>query len=721
MAPWAVFVHLWAAPSEGVFIPRLRWIERSDWINAKRDVKPRAVGDGRADDTKALQAALNMVGDGGTVYIPAGTYRITATLALHGPKVGVLIVGDGSATRIVWDGPEGGRMFWSDGVAYSSYVGIVWDGRGKAAVGFDHAARRRFETEILHRFEAFVNFKEFGVRVGHQQKIASAEIQFEDCLFKNCGVGAGFLAFNNYNNTFDRCEFRDCGIGILDRHGNFYARFCHFEGSKVADIDTLSEHGSSIRHCTSFGSRRFLLARSIVGPLTVQDCYVASWAEPKGAVELRCAPVLMFDCCFEEPPSEHPPVRITKPGQRLILSGNIARGTRGLVEDETGSASVVRLPKGKLGGVVRSARQSFLGTKAEPSRRVFDAKRDFGAKGDGRSDDTKAIQAAIDAASRFGRGAVAYIPSGRYLVTRTLKVTGRNFALCGGGSGFRTALIWRGPPDRPTIEVRDVENVALQNIAIGHHDFGPVRASADVLVRAERPCSVTFDRVFVYGMYQKRPAVRGLKIVGLPKGSVVVINHLQGNITIERCAGTVLARNSYEGTLIVDGGDGFFGFGTRLTTISDPALIVRENGSVVLSDFYVEQADRYVVLEGRAGLPPGSVTIGGAKVHLREARPLVEARGFSGRLALVPAQFYCEPREAEFSVLGGRLSLIFAGCFFYKSRPIFRLPEGDWKVVSVGNSGLDDRGTELLTEVYTALDDLRRLGEVDLSLRLGGL
>jgi len=32
-------------------------------------------------------------------------------------------------TRLVWDGPEGGRMFWSDGVAYCRYIGLAWDGR----------------------------------------------------------------------------------------------------------------------------------------------------------------------------------------------------------------------------------------------------------------------------------------------------------------------------------------------------------------------------------------------------------------------------------------------------------------------------------------------------------------------------------------------------------------------------------------------------------------
>ena len=65
-------------------IPRLDWQPRSDWINVKTDVTPAAVGDGRADDTAALQAALDRKATGKTIYLPPGTYRITQTLAFHG-------------------------------------------------------------------------------------------------------------------------------------------------------------------------------------------------------------------------------------------------------------------------------------------------------------------------------------------------------------------------------------------------------------------------------------------------------------------------------------------------------------------------------------------------------------------------------------------------------------------------------------------------------------
>lgn len=48
--------------------------------------------------------------------------------------------------------------------------------------------------------------------------------------------------------------------------------------------------------------------------------------------------------------------------------------------------------------------------------------RDFGAVGDGATDDTEAIQAAIDAAEAAGGGTV-YFPAGDYLLDRGPELT----------------------------------------------------------------------------------------------------------------------------------------------------------------------------------------------------------------------------------------------------------------------------------------------------------
>jgi len=74
-----------------------------------------------------------------------------------------------------------------------------------------------------------------------------------------------------------------------------------------------------------------------------------------------------------------------------------------------------------------------------------------GTQGNGTADDTAAIQQAIDAARTRGNGAIAYLPTGRYVITNTLRITGKNFFV--GGSGWSTKEIWKGPEGGVMVEV----------------------------------------------------------------------------------------------------------------------------------------------------------------------------------------------------------------------------------------------------------------------------
>ena len=75
--------------------------------------------------------------------------------------------------------------------------------------------------------------------------------------------------------------------------------------------------------------------------------------------------------------------------------------------------------------------------------RVFNVK-EFGARGDGTTDDTAAIQRAIDAAQASGGGLV-YVPPGRYILSsdgsHCLRVTSDGISLC--GCGFSSVFVCR--------------------------------------------------------------------------------------------------------------------------------------------------------------------------------------------------------------------------------------------------------------------------------------
>src|SRR5262249_47477346 len=84
------------------------------WRDLRRDYK--AVGDGKVDDTAALQKALDDLikhQKACVLYIPSGTYRLTDTVKTvrkaHTDCQGIAVIGeDPATTTLIWDGAKGG-------------------------------------------------------------------------------------------------------------------------------------------------------------------------------------------------------------------------------------------------------------------------------------------------------------------------------------------------------------------------------------------------------------------------------------------------------------------------------------------------------------------------------------------------------------------------------------------------------------------------------------
>ncbi|MCL1857517.1 MAG: glycoside hydrolase family 55 protein, partial [Kiritimatiellaeota bacterium] len=430
-------------------LPKLDWVERSDWVNVKAHG---AKGDGVADDTAAIQAALDLMPYERsdipcTVYLPPGTYRITRTLRMH-HKQGVHLVGHGRDTRIVWDGTEAPHvMYHSDGASVGMvYEGIVWDGAGKAHYGINHCSNDAYETQIVHRNEAFYNMGA-AILTGWSDyfpyRQATAETLVDNCLFVNVGGGITYGCWNALNNTVVDSGFYYCGKAVWSNMGNFYVRRCHFEGSRDVDLCSRIGDNTALR-CTSVGSRRFLESQN--GAFVMQDCHVEGWTSITQPAVTRgsIAPFTIFDCAFTRPPSERPPVEIT-PDAPMMVSNCTIDGTNAVISAHP-DPLVIPKNTGRLGGSVTSSRQTFFKSDITVSQKIFDARRDFGAVGDGTADDTAALKATIAAAREHGKGATAYIPHGKYLVKETLDIFGINYIVAGAGLGWQTGtmIVWGG-------------------------------------------------------------------------------------------------------------------------------------------------------------------------------------------------------------------------------------------------------------------------------------
>lgn len=728
-------------------IPALNWTERSDWINVQADVEPAAVGDGVADDTAAIQAAMDRVQSGSVLYLPAGAYRITNALILKPERrvTGVLVVGHGRDTQLVWDGRDGEAIWRDHGVAHSRYIGLSFDGRGRAAVGLHHFNEAGgFETEVGHRHMAFRNFTDAGILADGNP--ATAEVMIENCLFEDCGRGIAFVRFNDYNWTIDGCEFRRCGIGVQARHGNTYIRNSRFEESTDVDIQLNPEHGCSVRRTVSVGSRMFINYGNPVAPLSVEGCLVDSWTNPDAAISIGWAPVALFDNVFTRPPGKHPPVQIRGGQQRLFVSQNVSAGTEYVVTPGVGR--VYEIPAGERDGNLTCIDTRFLRDTADVPTVVFDVRRDFGALGNGRDDDTDAIQQAIDAARGHGAGAIAYLPTGTYAVTRALQVTGADYTI--GGTGFRTGLLWRGPEGGTLMEIEDPQGITIENLNVGSHDVALSMTNAYDIRQTGRAetSEITYDNVAVWGMYRRDPFNKGLALHDLAPGAVVRIGHVQGNIRLRDAArATVLLGNSYEGSVVIEGEsperDGITGILSRLGTSCTHVLYVRKSHSVIGSDFYVEQADNGFHFTGSPGDPPGRITLHIPKMHMgpagmsaedleRLGRVPFEMRNYHGGILVGPVQFYINPVEMRLTRSGEAPGeMIVWGGAFYNTRPVVDAPDGAGfgmvGAIGIGEQRPDESeladtlAADGLDTLAKALDDLRRLGEADLRVNHPGV
>ena len=86
-----------------------------------------------------------------------------------------------------------------------------------------------------------------------------------------------------------------------------------------------------------------------------------------------------------------------------------------------------------------------------------------------------------------------------------------------------------------------------------------------------------------------------------------------------------------------------------MATITDPALQVFDNQSVVMSDFYVESSEQIAVFSGTPDENAGTVTIQGPKAEMSTTNiPVFDIQGYAGRIYYGQVLFYCQPAQTIF-------------------------------------------------------------------------
>ena len=196
------------------------------WATAA-DVKSfGAVGDGRADDTAAVQRAVDA---GGGVHFPQGVFRLTATVVIELDRTGfVSLTGDGTA-RVVMAGP--GPAFKFVGTHAGSadppqFKPNVWDRQrapmvdGLEIVGA-HAEADGIEatgTMQLTITRAVLR----GLRHGIHLTVRNRNVLIADSHIYQCrGIGVFYDQVNLHQSNITGCHISYCdGGGVVSRGGN---------------------------------------------------------------------------------------------------------------------------------------------------------------------------------------------------------------------------------------------------------------------------------------------------------------------------------------------------------------------------------------------------------------------------------------------------------------------------------------------------------------------
>ena len=729
-SPDRTTTHKACRPAGNSDIPSIPWKKRSDWINVKTDVHPKAKGDGITDDTSAIQSALNLIGkhagDRKVVYLPEGKYRISKTLILS-KRNGAMIIGHGRNTHIFWSGDEGERMFWSNGVPRITYNGFILDGSSIASIGIDHDSKSLYETRVIHENIEFRNFMTAGIRVGHKQKLASAEMLFTNLKFTNNKHGALFQSWNDYNNVFDGCHFTNNEFGIHAEKGNVTVRNSRFENSRQSDL-LLSTHSHSIRRVISSGSHSFI--QTVRGPVSnslikVQDSLINNWKNPDGAIisQLR-GPLFIFDTSFINPPNSSAPIRLNNPpymNQLAVLSNITSKSTKKLINTGFNTKSQV-IARENPPPTLLKPDQLFLRNEITQAEKIIDVKNDCGAKGDGKKDDTNAIQKCLEIAHKSNVSSLVYFPSGKYMVSRTLNVPeDAEFTI--NGTGWHSQIILSGKTPGTLLHIKNPSGLNISHLALG----GPSKTTT-LHQSGNKAGLVRYHNVFGYHDDERKDVE--MVFDQLTENIIVLSDLLDGRIRISNSSqATILLGNVLSVQMIIEGDSqqtGFLGVLSRTSALEKFPLIIKDNQSLIMTDWYNEQTSHLLSMEGSLD-KYGKVILDHTQAATYDAM-ITKINNYTGLLMHSGGMFGLSSKNRAISIESSSTSqvdiILLANMYWHKAPDMSKSKINPHiSMNSINKKGFAPMATvenklqkNTFSSINTALNAFRELSEYDLAL-----
>jgi hypothetical protein len=271
------------------------------WANLKTNYG--AVGDGVTDDTVAIQKALAALGPNNpTLYFPAGTYRITQTLILAGQQYVNVIGQDPATTTILWGGSSGGTMLYVNGVTFSRFDRLTFNGQGNAGVAVDQSkadgTSNYFDTGNEYADDVFENAG-IGLRCGNLGYGCAETSMLRDQFINNTVAGVAMKNFNALDMWIWYSLFQNNAVGATNAQGagNFHVYNSIFQRSTVADIQYGNTGVFNFRNNYSIGSNAFVQAGGTGSPdnVTMQGNTILDTTQALSIWQNDPGPVVFLD------------------------------------------------------------------------------------------------------------------------------------------------------------------------------------------------------------------------------------------------------------------------------------------------------------------------------------------------------------------------------------------------------------------------------------------
>jgi hypothetical protein len=390
-----------------------------------RAVKVNAKGDGRADDTAAIQQAIDAAankGEGGVVFLPSGRYRITRSILVPlavrvygvGPTRPVLVLGErtpgfqkGVANMVVFMGGDQytvGKV----PVPVASAVPFSENVRDANSSTF-YSAMSNVDFEIGDGNPAAA-----GVRLRTAQHSYLSHIDFH--------IGSGLAGIYQVGNESFDLKFYGGRYGILTEKTSpawqYTLMDATFEGQRDAAI---REHEAGLT-LVNVGIKNtpvgIEIDRGYGDWLWGKDVRFENVS--KAAVVISNENNVYTQVGFDNALLHNVPTfaRFRDSGKTIAGSGptyKVSEFNYGLTLPGVGvtgqfATNIKAVPLKAM----PAARRAVMPTL--PSTKEWANVRSFGAKGDGTTDDTAAVQKAIDS------NRVVYLPLGFYMVNDTIRM-----------------------------------------------------------------------------------------------------------------------------------------------------------------------------------------------------------------------------------------------------------------------------------------------------------